>query len=80
MGCIPGVGWKPPLLPLLLSGYRSFGWEEQECYSPTAACGSTGIANTEIKRGGVKNHVRRHAIARAMKGQISQTRKGKGFR
>lgn len=80
VGCIPDVGWKALLLPLLLSWYRSFGWEEQECYSLSAACGSIGIANLEINRGGVKNHVDRYAIARAMKGQISQTRKAKDFR
>lgn len=77
MGCIPDVGWKASLLPLLLSWNRSFGWEEQECCSLSAACGSIGIANTEINRGGVKNHAGRHAIARAMEDQISQTREGK---
>lgn len=77
MGCIPDVGWRAPLLPLLLSWNRSFGWEEQECYNLSAACGSTGIANVEINRGGVKNHVGRHAIARAMKDHISQTKQGK---
>lgn len=82
MGCIPDVGWKAPLLPLLLSWnrLRSFGWGEQECYSLSIACGSIGIAN--INRDGMKNHAGRDAIARSMEdtGFSEKGRKGVGVR
>lgn len=39
-----------------------------------SAYGSRGIANIEINRGGVKNHVGRHVIARAKKGQTRHSK------
>lgn len=82
VGCIPDVGWKAPLLPVLLGWNRwsSSGWGEQECYSLSAACGRVGIAN--INRDGMKNHVGRDAIARSVEdpGFLEKGRQGGGIR